>query len=134
MKYEFLEHTSEMKFVAYGKSLEEAFSNSILAFSEYVSRGKKINNKIKKEIELEGQDNRSLFHSFLDELVYLFDAEEFIVSKGKVEIFGRSLRAVLWGDKASNYKSLDHIKAATYAEMKIEKRGEGWEVVAVMDV
>lgn len=134
MKYEFLEHTGDIKFRAYGKTLNEIFENSVLAIAEYISRGGKIKSAKGKVIDVSGEDLESLFYNFLDEIIYLVDAEEFVSAKAKVIVRGFNLHAELFGDKTSNYESLDHIKAATYAEMYIKKIDKEWEAQAVLDV
>jgi len=134
MKYEFLEHTADLKFRAFGKSLDEAFENVVLAFAEIISKGAKIRAVKKKGISLEGSDKKNLLYGFLDELIYLLDAEGFVVSRGKVKIKGNKLEAELFGDDSSKYKNLDHVKAATYAEMLVGKVGGRWRVQAVVDV
>lgn len=134
MKYRFLEHTADIKFQSYGRTLNEAFENAVLAVSEYISRGEKIKPKIGRILEVSGTDLESLFYNFLDELIYLLDAEDFVVAKANVTLRGYNLNAELFGDKVSNYKNLDHIKAATYAEMHIKRKGDSWEAQAVLDV
>ena len=134
MKYKFLEHTGDIKFQAYGKTLNEVFENSVIAVSYYISRGKKIKSSKGKVIDVSGNDLESLFYNFLDELIYLIDADNFIVAKAKITARGNNLHAELFGDDASNYKDLDQIKAATYAEMYIKKTAAGWEAQAVLDV
>ena len=134
MKYRFLEHTADIKFQVYGKTLNEIFENAVLAVSSYISRGEKIRSSKGKVIDVSGRDLESLFYNFLDELLYLLDAENFITVKAEVIVRGNNLHAELFGDKASNYKDLDHIKAATYAEMYIKKTKLGWEAQAVLDV
>ena len=134
-KFEFLEHTADIKFKAYGKSLNNLFENSALALSSYISRESKISSKIKKQIKIEGQDLESLLYRFLDELIYLLDAKNFLIAKAEVKIKNNKLKATIYGDNASNYKNLDHVKAATYAEMyvKLIKKYE-WEAQVVVDV
>ncbi|MCH7568945.1 MAG: archease [Nanoarchaeota archaeon] len=135
INYKFLEHTADIKFRAYGKTLNAVFENCALAFSDTLSRGKKIKSEKKKTISLEGKDNESLLYNFLEELIYLLDAEYFVVSKAKVKIKDNKLNGVIYGDRVDNYKDLDHIKAATYAEMYIKKRKDGkWEAQVVLDV
>ena len=134
-KFEFLEHTADIKFRAYGKSLNELFESCSMALSSYLAKENKISSKIKKQISIEGQDIKSLLYKFLDEIIYLLDAESFIISKSKVDIKNNKLNAVLHGDNVENYHGLDHIKAATYAEMYIkQKKDKTWEAQAVMDV
>ena len=133
-KFEFLEHTADIKFRVKGKNLNEIFENTALAISDILGKGKKIKSLKKKKIMIKASDDKNLLYRFIDELIYLADAEGFIVSKAKVNIKGRNLSAVISGDNAKNYKDLDHIKAATYAEMEIKKTRAGWEAQAVVDV
>lgn len=139
-RFEFLEHTADIKFRAYGKSVEEAFENSVLALISYLAGSEKISAKEKKTISINGHDYESVLYSLLDELVFLLDAEGFVASRSKISLNKFELKAEVWGDRAKNY-DLDHIKAATYAEMHIKKMvpkqknsKEYWEVQAVLDV
>lgn len=136
-KFEFLPHTADVKFRIYGKTLNEIFENSALAFSKILARGEKVNPKIKETILLEGpKDNEGFLYEFLDELIALVDIDNFITAKAKVDYNPqlKQLKAIIYGDKAKNYKELESIKAATYAEMYIKKTPEGYEAQAVLDV
>ncbi len=133
-KFDYLEHTADIKLKIYGNSLNEIFQNSALAISDYLNRGKKIKNVLSKKIFLKGKDNEHLLYLFIDELIYLLDAEEFVVSRAIVNINDNELDAEILGDKAMNYPELDHIKAATYSEMHIEKKNEFWEAEFVVDI
>ena len=134
MKYKFLPHTADIKFRAYGKSLNGLFENCALAFSNHLSRGSKIKSIVKKNFSLEEKDLPALLYSFLDELIYLLDAEDFVVSKAGVSIEGTKLKAEVYGDDVENYQDLDHINAATYSEMYVKKKLFGWEAQVVLDV
>ncbi|HIG52260.1 TPA: archease [Candidatus Pacearchaeota archaeon] len=134
-KYEFFEHTADVKFKSYGGSLNEVFENCALAVSKIISRDGKIKSKKKKKIEIESDNNESLLYNFIDELLYLLDAEEFVVSKAVVKISKTKLKADIFGDDSQSYENLDHIKAATYSEMYIKEIKKGkWEAQAVVDV
>ena len=133
-KFEFLEHTADIKFKAYGRNLNKIFENVALAISEILSRSDEVKGRIVKKFELDGKDNESLLYGFIDELIYLLDADNFIISKAKVNILGNKLRAKIYGDDALRYKGLDHIKAATYSEMYIKKIKDKWEAQVVVDV
>lgn len=135
-KFKFLEHTADIKFRAYGKSLNEVFENAALAVSDTLSRGGKIKAIKKKKITVKGNDNESLLYNFLEELIYLLDAKDFVVSKAKVKITDGKLEAEIYGDDTRKYRDLDHIKAATYAEMYVRHntRTNTWEAQVVVDV
>ena len=133
-KFEFLEHTADIKIKVYGKNINQIFENCTLAFSNYIARERKIKPKIKKEITIKADNSEQLLYKFLDELIYLLDADKFIVAKAKVQIANNELSALLEGDSTLNYKDLDHVKAATYAEMYIKENLKGWEAQVVLDV
>jgi SHS2 domain-containing protein len=138
MKYKFLEHTADMKFAVQGKNLKAIFENSVLALSEFISKGEKINNATIKRFKISGRDYEELLYSFIDEIIYLLDAENFVPSKAEVKLDQRKdkivLKAIIFGDKTSNYKNLEGIKSATYSEMYIKKKMGKWEAQVVVDI
>ncbi|MBU0761248.1 MAG: archease [Nanoarchaeota archaeon] len=134
MRYKFLPHVADIKFRAKGRTLNKTFENAALAVSDILLERKKIKRKLKKEISIKGNDKESLLYNFLEEMIYLLDAENFVVASAEVRIRKNTLKATLSGDAAENYKAINHIKAATYAEMHVKKTAKGWEVQAVLDV
>ena len=135
-KFYFLEHTADVKFQAFGKNLDEAFKNSALALKEVIFKEKvKENKKIK--IKVNGNDFESLLYSFLEEFLYLLEAENFIfnrIENIKIDEKKMKLEAVASGDKASNYGLINPVKAITYNEMFVKKEKENWIVQVVLDV
>lgn len=135
-KFEFLDHTSEIKIKAFGKTLSKVFENSVLAVSSLISRGKEVKGSKMKEIRIEGGDNERMLHSLIDEVIYLLDAENFIVSKANVDFDENvgSMFVKFYGDDSNKYSGLDHVKAATYAEIYVKKTKGLWEAQFVVDV
>jgi SHS2 domain-containing protein len=125
-KYEFFEHTADAKFRAYGKSVDEAFSNAALAMTSIMTGKEKIKPKIKKSIKIAGEDLKALLYSFLEEFLFFLDTENFLISEVKTKISKKGgtylLEAEALGDKASNYKTHGDVKAVTYNAMKISKK------------
>ena len=70
-KFEFLPHTADIKFRAYGTTLNELFENIVLAISSIISKDQKISTKKGKMISVSGDDSESLLYNFIDELIYL---------------------------------------------------------------
>jgi SHS2 domain-containing protein len=134
MRFEFLDHAADIKFKAYGSTLDEAFGHAVLAMASYISGGADIAEKREKRISISGDDYESLLYKLFDELLFLLDTEGFITSKAKIKIKGFRLRADLLGDAAKG-RELNHIKAPTYYDMHIKQTGNSkWEVQAVLDV
>ena len=135
-KFEFLEHTADTKIRAYGNSLEEAFCNVALATTETMTDLKSLRGVESRSVLVSSEDEKSLLYDFLDEVLYLFDVEGFLVKEVKDIKIARGssleLSCTLIGDFAKNgYEVHTHIKAVTYSEMEIFKE-DGLFVVQVV--
>jgi len=132
-KYKFLEHTADIKFQAFGKTLEDVFENSALAMTKAMFEGK-IKEVKKKKINVKGKDYESLLYNFLEELLFLLDSGNFFLSSCKVKISGCELSADLIGDSVKNYSPSLDVKAVTYNQMFVKQTSEGWVAQVVLDV
>jgi len=137
-KYKFLEHTADAKFQAYGRSLEEAFSNAALAMFSIITDTEKVKGNIQKDIECSSKDLKSLLYDFLEELVFLIDTKNFLLHNVKeMNIYKDEiyfLRAVVEGDEAETYETSGDIKAVTYNEMEIKEEKDKVTVQVVLDL
>lgn len=134
MKYKYLEHTADIKFQAFGKTLEEAFSNSTYAMINIISEDK-VKEKIIKKIKIKGIDKKSLLYNFLEEILFLLNTKNFLLSKVKdIKIKNKELNAILVGDKLNNYKLGLDVKAVTYNEMFIRKDKNKFIIQVVLDI
>ncbi|MBS3149213.1 archease [Candidatus Woesearchaeota archaeon] len=138
MKYKFLEHTAEVKFQAFGKTIEEAFSNAVLATFSTMTNVKKIKPLQKEIIKLRSKSKESLLYDFIEELLFLLDTKGFIPAKienlkiTKNEEY--KLKTIIFGDQAQNYDTHGHVKAITYSEMFIKEESGNVIVQVVLDV
>jgi len=135
MKFKFLSHTADIKFLAYGKTLEEVFHNSALALFNSL-HDKKVREENKITIQAMGNDMESLLYNFLEEFLFLLDSENFLSSKIKNLTINKEkfeIRCEVYGDDARYYK-VSHIKAVTYNEMSVKKEDENWIAQVVLDV
>ncbi|MBN2880425.1 archease [Candidatus Woesearchaeota archaeon] len=138
MKYKFISHTADVKIHASGNTLEEAFSNSLIGFTKFISKDK-IKPKENKKIKVTGIDIKNLLYNFIEEFIILFDSEYFLLSKIE-EIKIKNLKGKFsiecnaWGDSGNNYKILSGIKAITYNEMEIKKIKNKYEIIFTLDI
>jgi len=136
-KFKFLEHTADVKFQAEGKTLEEAFRSAFQAMKETITKGVKVKSAEEKKIKIKGSDLSSLLYKFLEEFLYMLDAENFLISsikKIKIDKDKFKLNAVVSGDKASSYKFTNDVKAITYNKMFVRKDKDKFIIQAVLDV
>ena len=134
-KFEFLEHTADIKFKAYGKNLKEAFENSASALLNTIY-DKKIKSLKRKKITVSGTDLQNLLYNFLEEFLFLIDSEGFLASEINIQKFDEKklkIEAELSGDDSKGYKT-DGVKAITYHDMSIKHDGEKFVIQAVVDV
>jgi SHS2 domain-containing protein len=133
MKFEYLGHTADVKFRAYGKTVEDAFVNSAYAMTKSFCSSK-VKGVKKKKISVEGKDFESLLYNFLEELLFLFDSEHFILSRVlEIKIKDFKLECEVVGD-SGNYEIVSHIKSVTYNEMFVRQEKGRWVTQLVLDV
>jgi len=135
MGYEFLEHTADVKFRAEGVSVEEMFVEAAGALNETIRGEIKILEQNEKSFEVGGKDWESLLYGFLEEFLFLLDAEDFLVASVKsLEINDLKLKCVVVGDAARNYKFTNDVKAVTYSGMVVREENGKWVCEVVLDV
>lgn len=126
-KYNILAHTADGKFQAFGKNLDEAFTNAALAMVSLMWDWEKIEKRVNFPVQVEGKDLEQLLFKFLEEIIYLLDTKNFLLGSVRNLALekkekGFSLQATFWGDnRPAQYEIFGDVKAITYNEMKIEK-------------
>lgn len=139
MEFEFLEHTADAKFKAYGKSLEEAFENAGKAMFDVMVEVEKVRPKKSKNFSIESEDLKALLYDFLEELVIFHEMENMVFSKFELKIKEDdeySLKGKCFGEKLdrSRHNIKTGVKAVTYHEMKIHKEKDNYWVQVVLDI
>jgi len=134
-EYEFLKHTADVEFRAYGKTLNSAFANSALAMFKAMHPGK-VRSKIRTTIKIKGKDLENLLYNFLEELLFLLDSNDFFLSKAivKIDKESSSLEAKIFGDLTKEYDISLQVKAVTYNSMIIKKLKGKYVCQVVLDV
>lgn len=126
-KFQYLRHTADAKFKAFGRSLEEAFCHAALATASLMWDCDLIEPYIKHSVHVSGKDEEQLLLNFLEEILFLLDSQMFLMKKADgLRIEKRNgrliLDALLLGDTSSNrYQTFGEVKAITYSEMRIVK-------------
>lgn len=134
-EFEFLEHTADLKFRAYGETLEECFANAARAVFSAIINIDKIDVLEEREIILEGTDIETLLHDWLSELIFLFSTENVLFKDFSVSISGNKLSGIARGEKFDTKKHTieTEVKAVTYHAMKIKEESGQWTAEVVCD-
>lgn len=130
--FEFLDHTGDIRIIARGKNLAEAFENAALAMFETMTYTKNVQNKIDEIVEVQGHDKIALLYNWLEDLLIRFDIGGTLYSRFRIEKIeeskkGFKLKAKIFGESFNRgkHKQKVGVKAITYHQMSInEKKGE----------
>lgn len=136
--FELLQHTSEIGFRATGATLEEAFANAGKALFQVMTDIDRLDQETSRDIHVESESLEALLYDFIDELIYLSQAEELLCRAfdlGITEKGGRYvLTGVAHGQQIGEQVRLQEVKAPTYSDMQITEGEAGWVIEMYLDV
>ena len=135
-EFEILDHTADVGVIAYGADLKQAFANVAKGLFSLITGLGNIEETLHRDIELTAADEESLLVSWLNELVYYFDAEGILFRRFEIiELNNRHLKARGYGEKADSarHELKTGVKGATYHMLKIEK-DKGYRIQVLFDI
>jgi SHS2 domain-containing protein len=134
--YEVINHAPDTGVKAYGDTLPELFENAACGMRDIMVDPGTVRPVRHLNVEVEGENVEELLVAWLNDLIYLFDAQGFVPVTFKVlELEKQRLYAEVHGE---HYDGEVHeiragIKAATYRMLSV-KKGEGWSATVVFDL
>jgi len=134
--FEIVNHTADVGIIAYGADISETFANAARALFSLITELDDVEEVLYRDIELTAVDEESLLVEWLNELIYLFDAENVIFKRFDIiELNNTRLKARSYGEKvdSSRHKLKTGVKAATYHMLKVD-RGNGCKAQVLFDI
>ena len=134
--FEFIDHTADVGVIAYGEDMRQAFVNAARALSSLIAEPEDIREAQHRDITVTAAAEADLLVAWLNELIYLFDAEGLIFKRFDIyELNGRQLRARAYGEKIdpARHQLKTGVKAATYHLLEVD-RDNGGRVQVIFDV
>jgi SHS2 domain-containing protein len=137
--YEFIEHTSDIGVRVFGKSLEDLFKNCAEALFNIVIDFKP-EKKIKEKIVLKAESLEEILITWLNELLSLFYIYKFLPVEYSLTLNKKnklfSFMATIYGQNFESdlHKIKTEVKAATYHDLKIEKKDDLYIAEVIFDV
>jgi SHS2 domain-containing protein len=135
--FEIIDHTADVGIITYGADLKQLFSNAALALFSLVTEPKSIRQELQRDVKIISEDKDTLLVEWLNELIYLFDAEHILFSRFDIErLTNDSLQASCYGENIDplRHKIRIGVKAATYHMLKIDKDSNGYRVQIIFDI
>lgn len=136
-KYEFIEHTADLGFKAYGENLEKLFVHAAEAFFEALVAPESIKEMIERSIVVEADALDDLMVSWLSEFLYLYDTERLVFNSFQIKrIDHNKLEAMARGEvlDPARHEIKTGIKAVTYHQLYVKEREGGWEAQVIFDI
>ena len=134
--FEFINHTADVGVIAYGADISQAFANAARAMFSLITELDDIQEALHRDIKVAASDEESLLVEWLNELIYLFDAENIIFKRFDIiQLNATQLRARGYGEKVdpARHKLKTGIKATTYHLLKVN-RDDGCRVQVIFDI
>ncbi len=136
-QFEIIDISGDVGIKAFGGSIEEVFKNSAIGMYSLITDLKGVKGQKTINISSESNSLEGLLVSWLNELIFHFDAYNFI---GKdiiiLEMSDRKLKANVKGEEfdPERHERKLLIKAATYHRLKVEKVRDIWEADIIFDI
>jgi SHS2 domain-containing protein len=127
--YRFVEHTAELEVELEADSAEGVLAEALLAFAELAGSGG--GELVERRVELDASDAPALLAAWLDELLFLADAEGLLPESAELEVDGTSLRGVL---RARHGDPRPLVKAVTLHRLRFRPENGVWRGRVVLDV
>jgi len=134
--FEIVDHTADVGIIAYGADIKQAFANAARALFSLITELDDVAEVVYRDIELIAPDEESLLVEWLNELIYLFDAENIIFKRFDIiKLNNTQLKARSYGERVDSlkHKLKTGVKAATYHMLKVNK-GDGCKVQVLFDI
>ena len=143
VKYRLLEDIAiaDACYELHGASINEIFQAGFLALMETSVELNTVEEKITKRVLLQHKDLERLFYEFLEELIFLKDAEFLIFKRCTLSVLKDDstetfkLEADLYGQElGSTVSTITDVKAITYYQFFIKQVEDGWESRVTFDL
>lgn len=151
MGYRILDHTADIGVEVRGETLADLFSQAALALVDLLTDRSLLTGEAERMIRVEGSDLDELWVNYLREVLYLFNADNFLVKEilqinrnlpvitleeSKDKSAGVSLEAHFSGEiyNPCRHAVNTEIKAVTYHRAEVKQTPAGWQGVFIVDV
>jgi SHS2 domain-containing protein len=160
-KFEILDISGDVGIKAYGESLKDAFINAAIGMYSLITDLDTVKEEKVIDVSVETDSMEGLLVSWLNELIFHFDAYGFIGKKIVITEFTPSLtlpprgggsgggeaeqlasqqanrlKASIYGEDfdPDRHERKLLVKAATYHQLKVEKKNGKWEIDVIFDI
>lgn len=139
MDFQYIEHTADAEFIAYGRTEDETFVNAARAMASLMIDPATVRPEIEKNVELQSDALDTLLYDWLSELLYIFEVDHLVFSRFEAQVEQQrctfTLKAKVFGESVSRHPDVFmHIKAVTFHDLRFEKKDNIYEAQVLLDI
>lgn len=131
-RFEFIEHTADIGFRAYGNTLAEAYANAGYALFSIITEPETVEGVESRKLDLQEDNLEALLFEWLNSLIYLFDTETILFNRFEINHFeDGKLKAVCYGERYDPFRHQlkTEVKSATYHMLEVDKEQNCVQVI-----
>lgn len=128
--FELIEPMTGLGLKLWGPDLPSLFAQAARGLTSLLTDVDQIQPMEERMIEIRGRDVEGLMVSWLNEIIYLFDSEGFLVEAvGFREIDPWHLKVAILGEQydPKRHHIENHVRSASYSGLCMEQTKNGWE-------
>ena len=136
-RFEFFEHTGDVGLEIFARSKEELFALAARGMTALVTDVNTVQPRERMKLSVEADRLDDLLIVWLNRLNFLFETEGWLFSEFRVLVEENfQLNATARGElfDPARHEILREIKAATYHQLTVEKRGTWWYARVIFDL
>ena len=135
--FEMVAHTADIGVLIRGRDIEELLVNAARGLYSILLCATSPAERLERVVTVDSPDGDALLVDWLNELIYLFDAERLAFSRFEFEHLTECrLQVRCFGEyiDTARHKVVRDVKAATYHEAHIQRVENGYAVRVILDV
>jgi len=135
--FKVIDHTADIGIIAYGVDVEQLFSNAAYALFSLIVEPQSITERLHSYIRVAAENSENLLVAWLNELIYLFDAEHLLFNRFQIKnLNNNQLTAICYGESIDplKHRLKRYVKAATYHMLKIDSCASGYKAQVIFDI
>ncbi len=135
--FTFLDHTADMGIKVMGPALGGLFENAAQALMQIMIKKRPAAKTSILSLSVSGEDLSDLMVRWLGEILYLFEGDSKVVMDIDIDsITETRLEATLHVApfNPKQHEVVTEIKAVTYHQIEVARKGHGWQATVIFDL
>ena len=135
MTFRTFDHKADIGIIGIGNTKEEAFAEAAKCMFNVMTDVNKVRHVREFHFTVTAQREEELFVEFLNALISQSSLKDMFFSSFKVKIKGEHLDCLYAGESISEkHEFKTEVKAATYSQVKVEKKNGKFHVQCILDL